>query len=268
MNTIWPTVGLSAVFLLVVVFAIGIAAYLLRTWFAERIRQSIKHNFDLDLEQYKSRLNEVGARHGALHAAANAALIEGQRVSAERRIKAADTMWREMMRVREKTSTALTMLDILRPEEYQLFVTRSDLNAVVPKFEDLSALASPDFEQVRPFLGEKLYAMGISYKAVLGRIWYLLQRDVENGRVIPWFQDIGIQRLLCQILTTEEMGQFKELKNSRVTWTRNVLEQKLLYDLRNVIAGTQSVNDGLEQGHRILKAVQQVESRKVGNRRP
>ena len=246
--------------ILVIAVALGIAVFLLRTWLGERIRQSIKHDFDLGLEKYKGEIEKITAQYNSLQSAANASLIEGQRVSAEWRMKSADTMWREVMRVKEETSTALTMLDILRPDEYQLFMTRSGFKAVVPKFEDLQLLATPDLEQARPFLGEKLYAMAIIYKAVLGRIWYLLQRDATSGHISAWFQDDGIHRLLRQILTPEEMKHFKELKRSRVNWTRNILEEKLLKDLRKVIAGTQSVDDGLEQGHRILEAVQQVES--------
>ncbi len=261
MNLLWEAFGLSLLGSLAIIAILGLIGYLLRTWFSERIRQSIRLDFSLGLEQYKDEISKITTQHHAMHSAANAAMIEGQRVSAEWRIKAADEMWREVLRLRNETSNPLTMLDIFMPDEYQLFVTDNRVRSSVLKIEDSQVLANPSIEQVRPFLGEKLFALLFMYRAIVGRICFLLERDVQRGHVTPWFEDDGIHQLLREVLTKEEMKRFEELTDHRVRWMRNLLEGKILDDLRRVTGGTQSVDDGLEQASRILHAVQSTDSR-------
>lgn len=236
MNSPWEAFGASLLGFLILASVLGITGYLLRTWFAERIRQSIKHTLDLGLEQYKDEIGRTTAQYNAMHSAANAALIEGQRVSAEWRIKAADTIRRDVLALRNKTSAPLTELDILDPVEYQLFVTDSRSRSSVLRLEDRQMVATHDIEQARPFLGEKLYALVFIYRAIVGRICFLLERDVQKGHITLWFQDDGIKRLLREVLTPDEMKQFEGLTKLRVKWTRNLLEEKILHDLRRVIA--------------------------------
>ena len=260
MNSLWDAFGVSLLSILVAYSVIGITAYLLRTWFSERIRQSIKHDFDLSLERYKGEVARMTTQYSAVQSAANSALIEGQRVSAEWRVKAADAMWRSVLALRDKTNHLLMLLDIFRPEEYQVFVTKSDLRSIVLGLEEAEILSTPEMDQARPFLGEKLYAMTFSYRAIVGRICFLLKWDVQKGHVSPWFQDDGIKRLLREVLAPQEMEQFEGLTRRRVMWMRNLLEAKILDDLRKVIAGTQLVDEGLEQAQRILGMVQTLES--------
>ena len=266
MNSMLCTIGGSLLGTLVAASVLGLVGYLVRTWLAEHLRQSIKHSFDLELEHFKNEIGKLTAQYNAMQAAANAVLIEGQRASAEWRIKAADKIWRSVLELRDERFTCVTMLDILHPDEYQLFVTNVGYRSTVPQFEDMRLLIIPSVEQARPYVGEKLYALVYSYRAIVGRICYLLGRDIQNGHVHPWFKDGGIRRLLSEVLTQEELKQFETLKSSRVKWTRNLFETRILHDLRRVIAGTHSVDEGLEQAHRIMEAVQVLESQATENR--
>ena len=256
----WEALGPFLLAVLLVSSAWTLALYLLRTWLAERLIQSTKHDFDLAIEQHKAELGKATDQYLALQSAAHSALIQGQRVSAEKRVQAAETTWRSVLDIRNKTATPLMMLDILNPSEYQLFVTKKGFRATVPNLEDLQVLETPDIEQSRPFLGDKLFAMVFVYRAIRGRICFLLDRDVQKGHVTPWFQDDGVKRLLQEVLSSEELEDFERLSKLRIRWVNNLLEQKILEDLRKVIDGTQSVDEGLEQARRILEAVRAVES--------
>ena len=152
------------------------------------------------------------------------------------------------------------MMDILNPEEYQLFLPGNRFHPLVPTFEGIEEIALLDIEHARLFLSEKLYALAFAYRAIVGRVGVLLENDVKKGHVNPWFHDAGIKRLLGEVLTVEEMKEFEGLARLRVKWTRNFFEAKILEDLRKVIAGDQSVNEGLEQAHRIMEVVRAVDS--------
>ena len=154
----------------------------------------------------------------------------------------------------------MTMLDILDPDEYQSFVTDSRFRLSIPTEKDLVSLLSQRIEQERPFLGEELYALFFVYRAIIGRICFLLERDVAKGYVKSWFQDDGIRQLLRLVLASEQVKEFEELTFVHVNWMTNAIEGRILSELRSVIVGTQSVDDGLEQASRILEAVQAVES--------
>ena len=259
MNSFLEAFSGSVLAVVTITAVFGVIIYLLRTWLAERIRQPLIHDFDLKLEQHKDELRRLSRQYGSMQSAANASLLEGQRVTAGFRIKAADEMWREILRLRYVTSFPLTMLDMLDPKEYRLFTTTKHLRSMSLKIDEKQLLSDPMLENTRLFLGDKLFALFFSYRAIVGRICILHKEGVKAGVITSWFRDVHLHRLLLEVLTKEEMEQFQELRSFRVGWIRNLLEGKILHDLREVIAGTQSVNDGLEQASRILKAVEEIQ---------
>ena len=231
-----------------------------KTWLGERIRRSVASDYDRALEEHRDALARITDQISAVQSAANAALIEGQRVSAEWRAKAVDDLWREVLRIRNESPAALTMLDILLPEEHQQFVTDPRLRASVPELdEEYATFSDPEVEYVRPFLGEHLFALFFIYRAVNGRICFLLERDVKAGEVKPWFDDAGIQQLLRTILTEDEIRSLGKLRHGHVHWMRNLIEGKMLEHLRRVIAGEVSTEEGIEQARRVRDVVRNIE---------
>ena len=249
-----------AVFLVLIV--VGVPIYVFRTWIIQRVKQSIIHDYAQDLESHKDEIGRLTTRLHAVQSTANAALIEGQRVSAEWRIKAADALWREVLRLRNESPSVLTMLDVLAPGEYQKFVTDEDFRSLVPDMTEVSQIYGnfEEIEHVRPFLGERLFTLFFIYRAVNGRICFLLVRDVKKGRVTPWYVDNGIHRLLNEVLTPEEFSQFSNLPGRHVRWVRSLIEGKILDHLRRVIAGEISTTEGLEQARKVQEIMQAIES--------
>ena len=74
-------------------------------------------------------------------------------------------MWRTVLEIRANTSSPLTLLDMLDPSEYQSIGTDENLRSTLLDREDLAQLSS-DFEQARPFAGEKLFKLVFIYRAV------------------------------------------------------------------------------------------------------
>ena len=61
------------------------------------------------------------------------------------------------------------------------------------KIEDMKVLETPEIDRARPFVEESVYALASSYVTIRGRFLFLLLRDVENGHVLPWFEDVNIE---------------------------------------------------------------------------
>ena len=175
-----------------------------KTWISEHTRQSMAADYSRSLEEHRDALARISSQISAVQSTANAALLEGQRASAERRANAVDALWREVLRIRNESPAAVGMLDILLPSEYEKFVTENRFRSQVPEIEKgYPALSNPEIEHVRPFLGEHVFTLFFTYRAVHGRICFLLERGVKAGKVTPWFDDAGIHRLLRTILTPD-----------------------------------------------------------------
>ena len=217
-------------------------------------------DYSRNLEEHRDALARISTQLSAVQSTANAALLEGQRASAERRANAVDALWREILRIRNDSPAAVTMLDILLPSEYGKFVTENRFRSLVPEVEEtVTIFLDPEIERVRPFLGERVFALFFIYRAVHGRICVLLESGVKARRVLPWFEDAGIHQLLGTILTDHELRAFTELTHGQVQWMRNLIEGKILDQLRRVIAGEVSTTEGLEQAQRVQEIMREVE---------
>ena len=177
----WGWVSMEAawgvVATLVAIVAFAAVGFLARTWIAARIQESVRLGYRKELEGYKNELKadnatfleeirKVNAQALAVQGAANASLVEGQRAAAEWRLKYADMLWREVLRLREEAPTALGLLDILNPNEFQEFITRSEFRDLALSIgADSTWFANPEIESVRPFLGERLFLLFFIYRA-------------------------------------------------------------------------------------------------------
>lgn len=154
---------------------------------------------------------------------------------AEWRIKAADTMWRTVLEIRANTSSPLTLLDMLDPSEYQSIGTDENLRSTLLDREDLAQLSS-DFEQARPFAGEKLFKLVFIYRAVRLRICLLLKEGVGKGLIQPWYEDRLLKEHLSQVLTQDEMKRFEEQNPPLVRGFSDLIESKILAEIQLMLS--------------------------------
>ena len=213
----------------------------------------------------KERLGLRSAQLTAVQDAANAALIAAQRAAAERRIEAAMCLWREVLRIRTVTLIVLGKLDLAGPSGYRKLLdeglmTESDCQTAVNE-----VLENPDIEEVRPLVGEVLFARFFVYRAVLGSICHFLFESASTRHTAPWTEAENIRRLLRVALTESEFEEFLRLADGHVDWTRSRLQKPILADLGELIAGGHSKDEGLSKAQEILEAVQATELGKSGN---
>ena len=241
---------------------VGVLVFLFRTWIASKIQQSIKHSFDLSLEQFKGEIELNTAQYVSMQSAANAAMVEGQRVAAERRIKAAERLWKEFNRIQTELGGIATLMDLYRPSEYQSFSTSPHIRTYIENFDMTQFLTSSnDLRKVRPYVGESLYATVFSYRTILGRIVVLIQQGLKEGHIPIWYEDKQILDVLRASLATEDMDRFEGLGfGEHVIWINHLYDNQILEELRELIAGTHSVNEGLEHSLKVLEVAQEAEA--------
>lgn len=260
----------------VAVVVAGLLAYAARTWIGTQIQEAIRIGYRKELEEHRhdlrveenallEELRKLNTQLQSVQSTANAALIEGQRVAAEWRIKAVNDLWREMLRLRKGTPHLVFYVDIMQPSQYPQLWTNPkirDLESYVE--EQVKALVGgsteEDVEYIRPFLGEEVFAKFFAYRAIFGRVAYVLQDRVKNRSLDNWFRDDEIREILLVVFSEEEMSTLEGLQSSHFSYMKNLLEEKILSDLRKVVSGEVSTAEGLEQGRKILATVQRVDA--------
>ena len=157
----------------------SIAILLVRTWLLERIRQSIRVEYDQRLEEYRRNLqtsHELMLQQiQAIQTTANNSLVEGQRVVAEYRVNAVKEVWQEVVLWRTELPFAIVILD---PDEYPDIRSDPKLSGLTND-NYLTRILNNRIEEFRPFLGEYCFSLCFAYRAIVGRAALLLEQSVK-----------------------------------------------------------------------------------------
>ena len=89
----------------------GILIWLSREWISTRLKTTIQHEYDQELEIHKANLKAQSdlallklktdlEKEATLHAAAHASFAEGQKAAIERKLIAVDELWSQILNLR------------------------------------------------------------------------------------------------------------------------------------------------------------------------
>lgn len=249
--------------------------FLARNWISHRLKVAMDHEYAEKLETFKARLKAEhdialekikasNAQNQAVKAAATASLTTTHAAAQEKRLHALETFWKATVQIRAKSPPVLTFLDILLPEEYDHLLTNPKMAPAVERLtvENLAdnfGLASVDVDEARLYAGEYLFALFWAYRASIGRIAFEVMQGRKKGTIEDWATDSGIRQLMGDVLSTQEVEEFDELKIGRINWLRNAIEGKMLSHSAKIISGEASAAFGLEQARKIAASASQLE---------
>jgi hypothetical protein len=256
----------------------GLVIGLSKEWISARLKARIEHEYDKKLETHKAELKaeqELAilniktelASEAAFHAAAHASFSAGQKASIERKLNAVDRLWTFIVQFRSNLPGVLTFVDLLTVDEYR--AAKED-----PTFRELSSDLSPEnlakmssssIEDVRPFVGEYLWAVFFSYRAILLRILFMLHLGRTDAEKIEWYKDDATRRLIKAVLTAPgELQEFEQTQFGKVSWLQRRLESKILAAAQKVISGETFGTESLEQAQLIQQRIAQLSSKEQG----
>lgn len=227
--------------------ALAVLAFLLREWITERLKSAIKHEYDRDIESYKSILARI-----------HAATAEGQKAAIERRMKAFDRIWKTMLSVREKTSSYNFHFDIRTEIEWQSLPSNHEFrNHIGAISEDmmLALLGDVMIEEERPYIGEVVWAHFFAYRSFNVRLIYLARQSLLNPSRINWSVDVPTRGLLAATLSPKELAQLDLLEISKIDFVRRAIEEKVLSAWHRLISGEEFGEEALRHANALLKVV-------------
>jgi hypothetical protein len=232
------------------------------------VEQHLRHTQDKTLELLRG---ELGHRNQLLASALSFRNTESM-AAQERRLKAVDTLWTEVMRVRRVTAPALYPYSILVESEYPKAFNIPGLAANIPRFEVLLADAVPasdTAEAVRPFLGERLWFAFVMYRAVSVRIAFRVADAKEHGKSLPhWHKDEDgkadpVIDLARPWVTEEQIRAAIKAPFHGVRGLLDFMEQKILMEMENRVSGKATADLTLAEGLRLAEAMATAQSEQL-----
>ena len=114
--------------------------------------------------------------------------------------------------------------------------------------------ASEGLDEIRLFVGDRIYALVFVYRALHGRIEFLMQESLHEGHFDPWWEDSFVYQVLPLVLSQAEIG---ELQNGQLRFDRlrSMLETKLLQECQPILSGEAAAHFSLKQAMAIQEAI-------------
>lgn len=234
-------------------FLISAVAWLLRSWITERLKSAIRHEYDKDIEAYKSVLAHV-----------HAATAEGQKATIEARMKAFDRIWRAMLALRNTAGGALHFLDILTVDEYASLKNKRNFQSIVKSLDDdviLAMMPDKDVEQARPYVGESVWLYFFAYQAFNLRVMTLIKWSENGDQKINWHKDNYTRKLLAMALTPDQMAAMDALEIGKLSFVRQAIEARVIVHWHALLSGKEFGDEAVKQAQSMLVAISQMNGR-------
>ena len=257
MDSVQIILSSSVIVSIVLLILLRLFRKTIEEWIVKNLHAKIQHEYDQRLETLKSQLtnqNEVSwlkfknqlQEKQSLIESVRSSFMAGQSLSAERRLNAIDQLWTEIVAIRNIVPPVMKIVDALKENETAIYTnylgtTRANdatTNWSIEEFESKVNSISKSIEEIRPYIGEYLWAVFQTYRAIHIRICVKLQIDEDNAdNVVKWYEDEMIQDMILTILDEKEFKLFNSKQYGKLGWLQRSLEQKILFQLEKFISG-------------------------------
>jgi hypothetical protein len=252
----------------------GAGIWLARSWITERLRASIKYEYDQQLATINSELKlrvdiqlasakaDVDRQAEKLRIASTS-FSEVQKAAIARKLDSVDTLWSGLLKIREITPPAMSFMDILTPAEFSTARNNQNFRRMASeldfqKVSEISIESRGTLERIRPYIGEYAWALFATYHIIVSRIMFLIHQGNEDTEKLNWHNDLSIRRLLSSGLGQEGLDQFDNVPIGRVTWIREQFEVKILTAMERLITGKEFSTAALSQAQLMEEQIRQA----------
>jgi hypothetical protein len=252
----------------------GAGIWLARSWITERLRASIKYEYDQQLATINSELKlRVDTQLASAKAdvdrqaeklrIASTSFSEVQKAAIARKLDSVDTLWSGLLKIREITPPAMSFMDILTPAEFSTARNNQNFRRMASeldfqKVSEISIESRGTLERIRPYIGEYAWALFATYHIIVSRIMFLIHHGSEDTEKLNWHNDLSIRRLLSSGLGQEGLDQFDNVPIGRVTWIREQFEVKILTAMERLITGKEFSTAALSQAQLMEEQIRQA----------
>lgn len=252
----------------------GLLIWFARNWIGERLKNSIKHEYDLKLSALNNELRiQANAQATQLKASiereaekirfATTSIGESQKAAISRKLDSIETLWFGVLSARENVPPVMGFIDILSVDEYLSMGDHPQFKQMVGEFspEKLTKIFIDNIgslERIRPYVGEYLWAVYSTYQALVTRVVMLIQMGEKDPKKLNWHKDNGVRQLLDSSLTEQEVEKFDSAQMGKFGWLQRTYETKILQAMQKVISGQEFGEEALKQAQEMEAKIQEI----------
>jgi hypothetical protein len=219
-------------------------------WIGKLVSERVTLNWKEQQHKEMATLEAQLARDRLVMETAIFSFSSGQKAAQEKKIQAAEKIWKHVLEIRKICQSAIFFYSILKPSEYNEVFTKPKIKAMISNLDDsvIDQISSnpENLESNRPFLGEKLWLLFFIYRAFLGRISLILVDGLKEGEIKDWRKDHGVHSLLKNILSNEQLTAVMVESPLAMHKAITLLEAMLLEEISFIISGEKASKDTFE----------------------
>lgn len=257
-------------FIISVLLSSGIVSlliWILKKRIATGIENSIKTKYDSKIENLKGELSI--SQSILVNSLSNQS--EGIRATHEKRLKALDLFWEDILRIEE----FIHPLNYFDPITYASEVERINKNnSDLPKkfldtieqaFKDLNpdkllattTVYKQELEKMRPYIGEELWLLRYYFNQFIGRIIHVYYTTYQEGNNLEhWMKDQFLKKSIADILTKKELEFIYKSELGGIGRGINVFKQKILDEIGKTTSGVLVGKSSLENAILLSKQIE------------
>lgn len=233
--------------------------WITRDIIAKFIFAKINYNLQEKLTRLEVKLND---NSNAIQATLNN-LSGSKHIILPLKINYIEKLWIEICKIDEAIPPFVFAFDILTLTEAQPEKQKEDFLRTVQSYSPHTnkAFISNDLEYVRPFSGKILYSKVWLYRAIFGRIIFLIHSGYSGkASKLDWLNDKGIQQLLKLILEENELSELKDKEITKIFALQKILKEKIIIDIENTLTGSAETEEFLKHASKIIDATDSLKN--------
>lgn len=257
---------------------VGIVLFLSKSWITERLKNSIKHEYDQKLEVHKAQLKseqEVAMlelrslveKESIVQQAGHSSLHQVQKAAIEKKLVSIEKLWDGIVKARNEIPPIIGMLDILTIDEYPTIASNKELAKLAEPFTpeklgEISMKFGENVESVRPYVGEYLWSIFYAYRAVTIRTLLLMKLGLIDPRKLNWHEDEGIKSLISSVLSKKQIEYFDSQDFGKFKLLQDHFETLMLTAMNKIISGEEFGSEMMSQAKTIARKANELANQK------
>jgi hypothetical protein len=227
-----------------------------------RIGQAGQHSYDKRLEDLKG---EISKNNTLLNSVVQNYFSSSQKLL-DKKIKAYDLLWSSILNIKDNFPSGISAVyqllidsDIEKVDAYKNLNENTTLGPVLrnytmekemQSFIDNGKILLPH----KPYLSDESYKLYYTYQGLTGRVTHQFIWEYSKSKLYNWKKDEHLKSVLKITLTDKEIDYIKSLQLGAFTTLIDLLEYKILQDIRSNLNIKHSAEDTIEY----LKDIEQI----------
>lgn len=250
------------------VLIVGFLLWLARNILKEFLTNSIKHDYDIKLEELKSKLKEQETETSILRNGALQGVVHRQSELYKYQLNAVSTVWNKIIEFKKMKGLSATKhsipFKVLSDKANEDSRIQEILNMVTGEFNIADDLNTDSVSKVRPYLSPLSWAYFSAYHSILfhDALEISLQKIGSSDIVKQenWNDNLVNIVKLALPAHTEYIEQYK---NNSLYKLLDEIETKLLEELNNILEGKTNDLSTIQKAASILEETKKLTKEKL-----